>query len=132
MPFQRVMLGQLRMVEISLHIVGHADPVHHMTRTKIAYRSKRDNFLKTQFVKTEGEGGTRSLLSVSPTPVIERKPPTNFHTRRKRKRISEDAQPNKPNEDLCPFYFGSPQSEPVSANPFFSGCDHGLGLSAAQ
>ena len=37
MPFQRMMLGQLRMVEISLHIVGHADPVHHMTRTKIAY-----------------------------------------------------------------------------------------------
>src|ERR1700678_2341572 len=103
---------QFRMVEITLGIIGHTDSLHDPTRAKIVYCSKRNDFLESYVFKTEGQGCTCSLLGIPSAPAIECQPPTNFHTRRKRKYIAWHVKPMNPIKAFVTFNSAAQNPKP--------------------
>ena len=123
---------KIRVVEIALRIVGHADSFHDAPRTEIVHRRKCDDLLKPEFFKGIGQNSTRTFLSVSSTPIIECEPPTNFRAWRKWKRVSWNVKTDKTDECLWVFEFGGPEAKSLLLKLFFDFCDYGFRLKTVE
>lgn len=76
------------MVEITLRVIGHSNAFHDLPGPEIVYGRERDNFGYEQLFKSIFQNRTRTLLSISVSPIIECQSPSNFRTGRKWKRTA--------------------------------------------
>src|SRR5579862_1296590 len=110
---------KIRMIEVSVFVMGHTDSLHDVPRTKISYGSEGHDFFETDSFKTESQGRTGSFLRIPITPMIERQSPTNLNTGRKRKLIARNIEADESDELFGCFHFGSPKSKSIAVNSSF-------------
>jgi len=120
-PLQRVP-GQIRVVEVILGPVPHAEPVHHPPRPPVVDRGEGDDLRQSEHLEAVGERQARGLGRIAVSPGVARQPPAHLDAGGE---MRLEPRPGDAGEaDAAPAEVDRPQAPATLVDPRLQAGDH--------
>jgi len=102
----------LRVVEVAVGIVVHADPAHDRTRAVVGDDGQRDDLLELERFERKLRDGARGLAGEALSPHRPRQPPPDLDRRHERRLEPGPRESGEPDEGTGRPHVQSPQPPP--------------------
>jgi len=128
MGAQRMSLGQLWMVKVSMRIARQAQPFHHAARTKIARNGEGDDFSQPEITEGMAQHLSRTFGRQTLSPVVLRQPPANFDTGCERSGEFGNGKPDETGQESALSDLSREEPKAMMLKVAFHALHHSVGL----